>query len=330
MVIDFSVLDEEFTTLKEYGIEPKIKISTRAHIVTSFHREMDEREDEIIGIGTTKRGIGPAYETKVKRVGIRVGDVFDDNIFIKRLKIATQLWGIYEEERILKEANNIKSMVRKFKDRIVDTEIWLHGAITSGKNILFEGSQAALLDIDFGTYPYVTSSSTISGGICSGLGIPPNYVHKIMGVMKPYMTRVGEGPFPTEIYGEEAKILRDKGNEYGATTGRPRRVGWLDLPLLRYATMVGGVKEIALTKVDILEGMEEIPVAVEYECNGQRRKYPPLNIENCKPIYAHFEGWNSIEDKGFQNYVKMIEKETGVKVMIISYGEKRESTKLID
>ncbi len=328
MAIDFSVLDEEFSSLKGEGIEPRIKISSRAHVVTSFHKIMDEREDEIIGIGTTRRGIGPTYETKVKRVGIRVGDVFDDNVMLKRLKLATKLWGIYYEKEVEKEARAIKEQVRKFKEFIVDTEIWLNEAIRAGKNVLFEGSQAALLDVDFGTYPFVTSSNTISGGMLSGLGVPPRVIDKIVGVMKPYMTRVGAGPFPTEIFGDIAKELRDKGNEYGATTGRPRRIGWLDLPLLRYAALVGGVDEIALTKVDILEGMKKIPVAFEYDCNG-KRKYPPLHIENCKPIYNELDGWESIEDDNLWNYVRMIEKEAGAKVRIVSYGASREDTKLI-
>ena len=329
MAIDFSVLENEFESLREEGIESKIKISSRAHVVTSFHKIMDEREDEIIGIGTTRRGIGPTYETKVKRVGIRVGDVFDDDIMLKRLKLATKLWGIYDEKEVEKEAKVIREKVRKFKEFIVDTEIWLNQAINAGKKVLFEGSQAVLLDVDFGTYPFVTSSNTISGGMLSGLGVPPRVIDKIIGVMKPYITRVGAGPFPTEIFGDIAEELRNKGNEYGATTGRPRRIGWLDLPLFRYAVLVGGVDEIALTKVDIFQGMEKIPVAFEYDCNGNR-KHPPLHIEKCKPIYNELPGWESVEDESLWEYVKMIEKESGAKVRIISYGASREDTKLID
>ncbi len=329
MAIDFSVLDEEFKSLREEGLEPKIKISSRAHVVTSFHKIMDEKEDEIIGIGTTRRGIGPTYETKVKRVGIRVGDVFDDSILLKRLKLATKLWGIYDEKEVEKEARAIREQVRKFKEFIVDTEVWLNEAIRAGKKVLFEGSQAALLDVDFGTYPFVTSSNTISGGMLSGLGVSPRSIDKIVGVMKPYMTRVGAGPFPTEIFGKMAEELRDRGKEYGATTGRPRRIGWLDLPLLRYSTLVGGVDEIALTKVDILQGMEKIPVAFEYNCS-EKRKYPPMHIEKCEPIYMELPGWKSIEDENLWNYVKMIERETGAKVRMISYGAGREETMLID
>jgi len=329
MAIDFSVLDGEFESLREEGIEPRIKISSRAHVVTSFHKFMDEKEDEIIGIGTTRRGIGPTYETKVKRVGIRVGDVFDEDILLKRLKLVTKLWGIYDEKEVEREARTIREQVRKFKSFIVDTEIWLNEAIRAGKNVLFEGSQAALLDVDFGTYPFVTSSNTISGGMLTGLGVPPKSIDKIVGVMKPYITRVGAGPFPTEIFGEMAKELRDKGKEYGATTGRPRRIGWLDLPLLRYAVLVSGVEEIALTKVDILQGIEKIPVAFEYDCNGKRR-YPPLHIEGCRPIYTELPGWDSLDDENLWNYLRMIEKETGAKVRIISYGAGREDTKIID
>ncbi len=330
MVIDLEILKNEVDTLKAHGIEPRLIISSRAHVVTSFHKKMDEIEDEIRRIGTTRRGIGPAYETKVKRVGIRVGDLFHYETLLKRLNLMTRLWGIYDEKEVKKEAKKLQALAYEFRESVKDTEIWLNEAMLLGKSILFEGSQAVLLDIDFGTYPYVTSSSTFSGGICSGLGVNPRLIHRVMGVMKPYMTRVGAGPFPTEIFGDEAELLREKGGEYGATTGRPRRVGWLDMPLLRYATLIGSVDEIALTKVDILEGIDIIPVAWEYECDGKIMKYPPFNFERCKPIYRNFQGWSSLEDENLKNYIEMIEKEMGAKVRILSYGAGREATRLID
>jgi len=330
MVIDLEILKEEIEILKEYGIEPRLFISSRAHVVTSFHKRMDEIEDEIRKIGTTKRGIGPTYETKVKRVGIRMGDLYNFQTLINRLTLMTKLWGIYDRGEVKEEAKHLSQLALEFREMVRNTEIWLNNAMDSGANVLFEGSQAVLLDIDFGTYPYVTSSNTTSGGICAGLGIDPRRIQKIMGVMKPYLTRVGAGPFPTEIFGGEAEFLRKRGNEYGATTGRPRRVGWLDMPLLRYATLVAGVDEIALTKIDILQGMESIPVAWEYECYGKHMKYPPLNIGDCKPIYKYLRGWDTLEDENLNDYLSMIEGETKTKIRIISYGAGREETVIRD
>jgi len=326
MVIDLEVLKEEVSLLRNHGVDPELIISSRAHIVTSFHKKMDEIEDNIRKIGTTRRGIGPTYETKVKRVGLRMGDLYDTNKLLKRLKMMTELWGIYEEVEVKREAEKLYTLAKEFKKNVKDTEIWINEAMDAGKRVLFEGSQAILLDIDFGTYPYVTSAITTTGGIAPGLGINPKRIEKVIGVMKPYMTRVGAGPFPTEIFGADADKLREKGQEYGATTGRPRRVGWLDLPLLRYAVMVGGIDEIALTKVDILEGMEEIPVAWEYECGDRRVIYPPLNLEGCKPLYHYFPGWKSLNDENLEKYIRMIERETGARVTILSYGAGREET----
>ena len=326
MAVDMEILDAEIESLRERGIELRIYISSRAHVVTSFHKEMDEREDEVRKIGTTRRGIGPTYESKVKRVGVRVGELLDPGILERRLSLLTKMWGMYDEGRIREEVEKLHSLAMKYKESIVDTEIWLHREMESGKSILFEGSQAALLDVDFGTYPYVTSSSTIPGGISPGLGIDPRKIHRIVGVMKPYMTRVGDGPFPTEIFGEDARKLREKGGEYGATTGRPRRIGYLDMPLLRYASIVSGVDEIALTKVDVLEGMDRIPVAWEYSCDGKITKYPPLDIGNCEPIYRYYDGWNSLKDDNLKAFISIIEREIGARVSIVSYGAEREST----
>jgi len=326
MVIDLEILKEEVSLLRDSGVEPKLVISSRAHVVTSFHKKMDEVEDEIRKIGTTKRGIGPAYETKVKRVGLRMGDLYSMDRIVRRLELMTKLWGIYDEKAVRREAEKLHALAIEFKENVMDTEIWINNAMESGKNVLFEGSQAVLLDIDFGTYPYVTSAVTTSGGISPGLGVNPKRIDKVIGVMKPYMTRVGDGPFPTEIFGSEAERLRERGQEYGATTGRPRRVGWLDLPLLRYAVMIGGVDEIALTKVDILEGMDEIPVCWEYQCENGIFRYPPLNLENCKPIYKYMKGWKSLKDENLEKYMKMIERETGAKINLLSYGAEREDT----
>ncbi len=330
MVIDLEVLKGEVELLRAEGIEPNLVISTRAHVVTSFHKEIDAVQDGIIGIGTTRRGIGPTYETKVKRVGLRIGDLLNEDVVERKLSLMTKLWGIYDEIKVKREKKKLHALALEFKSSIENTALWLNRAMESGSSVLFEGSQAVLLDIDFGTYPYVTSSNTITGGICTGLGVSPRRIDKIIGVMKPYMTRVGAGPFPTEIFGEEAEILRKKGNEYGATTGRPRRIGWLDMPLLRYATMVGGVDEIALTKVDILSGMPHIPVAWAYRCGGEEYLYPPHNFEECEPVYRNFDGWENVEDEKFHSFVATLERETGARVSIVSYGEDREKTELRD
>ncbi len=198
----------------------------------------------------------------------------------------------------------------------------------SGRSVLFEGSQGTFLDVDFGTYPFVTSSSTTVGGVLTGLGVPPGRIDGVLGITKAYTTRVGSGPFPTEIHGEEAEFLRGKGYEYGATTGRPRRVGYLDLPMLRYASMINGVTEIALTKVDVLYSMDEVPVAMRYRCKGAEYDYPPACVETCSPLYEYFPGWKSHDDENLVRFVSMIERETGAKVTIISYGPGREETVL--
>ncbi|WP_048104003.1 adenylosuccinate synthase [Aciduliprofundum sp. MAR08-339] len=330
MVVDLEALKGEVEILLSEGIEPKLVISSRAHVVTSFHREVEVMEDELIGIGTTRRGIGPTYETKAKRVGLRMGDLFYEDMIFKRLELMTKLWGIYDDERVRREARKLHALALEFKESVKNTELWLNAAMDSGKSVLFEGSQAVLLDIDFGTYPYVTSSNTIVGGICTGLGVSPRRIHRVIGVMKPYMTRVGSGPFPTEIFGEYARELREKGGEYGATTGRPRRVGWLDMPLLRYATLVGAVDEIALTKVDVIYGMKNVPVAWEYRCSGENNTYPPYNFEECEPVYREYGGWDSIEDEEFREFISMIEGETGARVKLVSYGADRENTRIID
>ena len=326
MVIDLKKLQREMEMVRELGVEPKILISSRAHVVTSFHRILDEMEDEIIKIGTTKQGIGPSYAAKHTRIGTRIADIFQCDLE-KKLKLLSEIHRLeLSEGEIKKEARELKEIGKKMKGMVEDTEIWLNNAIDSGKSVLFEGSQASFLDVDFGTYPYVTSSNTTVGGIVTGLGIPPSKIDKVMGIAKAYTTRVGAGPFPTELHGEEGEKLRERGREYGATTGRPRRVGHLDLVLLRYATLINGIDEIALTKVDVLSGMKMVKIATKYECEGEERRYPPANISNCEPIYEEIEGWDNIEDENLQKFVGFIEKETGAKVKIVSYGASREDT----
>ncbi len=327
MVIDLQVLREELRELKEAGFEPKIIISSRAHVVTPLHKEMEALEEKVRNIGTTRRGIGPTYETKVKRVGIRIIDLFNQDALIKKLRIISTLWHLDKsDEEIENIAKELSSLGKEFKENVKDTELWLNQAISAGKSVLFEGAQGTMLDVDFGTYPFVTSSNTNSLGLFPGLGIPPKYLDKVIGVAKAYTTRVGEGPFPTEIHGELADMLRNKGNEYGATTGRPRRIGWLDLPILRYSKLINGIEEIAITKIDVLQNLREIQVGVKYSCKGESFEYPPPFLENCEPVYESLDGWSSMDDEEFQRYLRFIEENISVKIKIVSYGAEREKT----
>ena len=327
MVIDLEVLKKELQEIREAGIEPRIIISSRAHVVTPLHREMDALEDKVRNIGTTKRGIGPAYETKVKRVGIRMVDLFQEHLLERKLNLMVKFWNIpIDKEEIKAMVKKLHAMGEEFKIYIKDTEIWINQAISSGKSVLFEGAQGAMLDVDFGTYPYVTSSNTNSLGLFSGLGVPAKALHMVIGVAKAYTTRVGEGPFPTELKNEIGDTLREKGKEYGATTGRPRRVGWLDIPILRYAKLINNVDYIALTKVDVLSGLKEIPVAIKYRCPSGIVDYPTPLLESCEPIYEYLEGWDTLNDESFRKYVKFIEKNVGAKIKLISYGPEREKT----
>ena len=327
MVIDLQVLREELRELKDAGFEPKIIISSRAHVVTPLHKEMEALEEKVRNIGTTRRGIGPAYETKVKRVGIRIIDLFNQDALTKKLRLISTLWHLDKSnEEIENIAKELSSLGKEFKENVKDTELWLNQAISAGKSVLFEGAQGTMLDVDFGTYPFVTSSNTNSLGLFPGLGIPPKYLDKVIGVAKAYTTRVGEGPFPTEIHGELADMLRNKGNEYGATTGRPRRIGWLDLPILRYSKLINGIEEIAITKIDVLQNLREIQVGVKYSCKGESFEYPPPFLENCKPVYESLDGWSSMDDEEFQRYLRFIEENISVKIKIVSYGAEREKT----
>ena len=328
MVIDLGKLLGEIEMMDALGVHPELHISSRAHVVSGFHRELDRLDDEIIGIGTTRQGIGPAYTSKFRRIGIRVSDLYNPDTLEKKLRMLVRLTSLDANDTdIRNEVKVLKDQGLAIKDYVDDTEIWLNRAIDAGYSVLFEGAQGTYLDIDFGTYPYVTSSNTTVGGIITGLGISPWRIDEVVGVTKAYTTRVGAGPFPTEIRDDDAETLRNLGNEYGATTGRARRVGHLDMCMLRYAVMINGVTSLALTKVDVLYGMESVRVAYAYRCGGRIFRYPPTNIEDCQPEYMVFEGWNSPEDEKLRKFVKYMEKELGVRVNIISYGPDRHSTR---
>lgn len=349
VVIDLPLLVEEYEALrKEIGNIGELKISELAHLVMPYHKLIDELEEKRRGdqkIGTTKRGIGPAYADKAERIGIRIGDLLRPSAFEEKLKlvlrkkneIITKIFGesplSFEEIR-----NSYLSYTDFLKDKVCNTVYLLRGLIDRGKTVLLEGAQGTLLDITYGTYPYVTSSHPISGGACIGSGISPKDISEVIGVLKAYTTRVGMGPFPTEMEEPLGSIIREKGGEFGATTGRPRRCGWLDGVMIRYSVKLNGIDKIALTKLDVLTGLEKIKVCVAYKVNGRlTEEFTPF-LENVSPIYEEIDGWN--EDisgvKSFselpseaKNYVKLIEDISGCKVFFIGVGPGRKDVILV-
>jgi len=344
MVIDPVQLENEIEMVKEFSPMDKLKISERAHVVFPYHMDRDIFEENIKSsnkVGTTGKGIGPAYEDKYARIGIRIIDLLDKEKLEKKLEMAINLRKNYltKEYDIKELSKRYNEIAKKFKKNIVDTSSFLIKNIEKGNPVLFEGAQGTHLDVDFGMYPYVTSSNTTIGGAITGLGIPPKYISKVLGVIKAYTTKVGEGPFPTELHNEIGEQILKKGNEYGTTTGRPRRIGWLDLVLVKYSISISGVKYLAISKIDILSGLDEIKVAYAYEYDGKVIKNIPSDIDNImkiKPLYRTFDGWEFTKDdvkkeipKNMKKYIDYIEKYTGTKVSIISLGASREDTKVL-
>jgi len=349
MVIDPVAFVNEMDTLTKQGVDinpERLKISHNAHIIFPYHRKLDGFRESLRKnrIGTTGRGIGPCYMDKVSRCGIRAVDLLNESVFRSKLKD-----NIEEKNRIYKNVfgydgfsfeevfEEYLSYAEKIKDFITDTVLLLNNAYKEGKSILFEGAQGVMLDVDFGTYPFVTSSNASVAGILSGTGISPKALGEIIGVCKAYTTRVGEGPFPTELDGEVGENLRDKGNEFGTTTGRPRRCGWFDAVLVRYAVMVNGVDKIVITKLDVLDELDEIKVCVGYEYKGRRIGTFPFDIEvfsNLTPIYKVFKGWkqdtSSVRDKKdlpkeALDYLSALSELVGAPVMMASVGSVREA-----
>ena len=321
-------------------------ISRRAHVIMPYHILLDTyREEEEGGtqIGTTKKGIGPCYEDKIARVGIRMVDLLNPEVLAekikKNLKTKNSLFEKYFEKPKLdfdEIYNEFLALGETLKDRIVDTEVELNQAIHDGKNILFEGAQAAMLDIDFGTYPYVTSSSPTTGGVCSGAGVPPTSLQNLIGVAKAYTTRVGNGPFPTELDDEIGAEMRKVGHEFGATTGRPRRCGWLDLVSLKHATMINGINNLVITKLDVLSGMPTLKIATKYKTeDGKIIDYftsSTTKLYNYEPIYEELEGWTEDITKArsydelpmnAKKYIEFIENYLGINVYLVSVGPER-------
>lgn len=353
LVVDLVGLTEELKDLVARGISltDRLFISDRAHIVLQYHKELDGTQEDILGenkkIGTTKRGIGPAYCDKADRTGLRLGDILEDNFLdlVKEQALVKNdiLVGLgaspLDIDTLLATTQEAADYLRPF---ICDTVPLLHEAIKNNDNILFEGAQGIMLDVDFGTYPYVTSSNTSAGGAPSGSGIPPHAIDRVIGIIKAYTTRVGEGPFPTELHDEMGAHIAKVGNEFGATTGRPRRCGWFDGVVAHYAAMIAGIDEWSLMKLDVLDDVEIIKVCVAYECDGERIETVPTSIhklERCTPIYEEIEGWQTpttectcweeLPEKA-KAYIQYLEKLTGVKVSILSVGPQRSSTLLLD
>jgi len=349
VVIDPAVLLEEIKGLNERGINTsKLKISTNAHLITPYHRTIDKVSERFLGkskIGTTGRGIGPAYADKINRIGIRVQDLFDHSILKQKIEVA-----LHDKNQILVKVFNRKGITvdeviseylgyaEVLKPFVTDTSLLLDQALQQGKVVLLEGSQGTLLDVDHGTYPFVTSSNPTAGGASTGSGIGPTKITRVIGILKAYTTRVGSGPFPTELFDEDGEALRKIGGEVGVTTGRNRRCGWFDAPIAKYAVRVNGLTDFFLTKLDVLTGWEKIPVCVAYEIDGMRVEELPASqsdFHHAKPIYEYLPGWKenismarSVKDlpKNAQEYVKYLEKISGAPMSAIGVGPGRDET----
>jgi adenylosuccinate synthase len=349
VVIDPAVLLTEIKGLNERGINTsKLKISTNAHLITPYHRTIDKVSERFLGkskIGTTGRGIGPAYADKINRIGIRVQDLFDQSILKQKIEAA-----LHDKNQILVKVFNrkgitVEEVINEYlgyaeilKPYVTDTSLLLDQALQQGKVVLLEGSQGTLLDVDHGTYPFVTSSNPTAGGASTGSGIGPTKITRVIGILKAYTTRVGSGPFPTELFDEDGEALRKIGGEVGVTTGRNRRCGWFDAPIARYAVRVNGLTDFFLTKLDVLTGWERIPVCVSYEIDGKRVEELPASqsdFHHAKPIYEYLPGWKeniskarSVADlpKNAQEYVMFLEKISGAPMSAIGVGPGRDET----
>ncbi|WP_150241723.1 adenylosuccinate synthase [Nocardiopsis quinghaiensis] len=349
VVIDPGVLLEELHGLQERGVDTsRLLISANAHLIMPYHRALDKVSERFLGkgrIGTTGRGIGPTYADKVSRQGVRVQDMFDPKILRKKIELALNdknqlLTKVYnrrglDAEPIIEEYLGYAEQLRPY---VADTSLILNKALDEGRTVYLEGSQGTLLDIDHGTYPFVTSSSPTSGGAAAGSGIGPTRITKVVGILKAYTTRVGSGPFPTELLDEQGEWLRTQGGEYGVTTGRNRRCGWFDAPIARYATRVNGITDFFLTKLDVLTGLERIPVCVAYDVNGVRHDEIPMtqtDFHHAEPVYEYLDGWS--EDitgvrefdelpKNAQAYVRTLEEMAGAPISAIGVGPGRDET----
>jgi len=350
VVVDPDALFTEIDELERHGVTvgSRLLIAEKAHLILPYHRELDLLAEARRGerkIGTTSRGIGPAYEDKVARRGIRVGDLFDPSSLADEVRE-----NVSARNRLIRDStldwkpvyDRLLVNAARMRPWVGDVSLFLARAMAAGRPILFEGAQGTLLDIDHGTYPFVTSSNASVGGVCTGLGVGPHTIGGILGVVKAYSTRVGEGPLPTELTGEGGNRLRESGQEYGAVTGRPRRCGWYDAVAVRYAARINGLDAVALTKLDVLDGLDQIPICHAYRCNGETQTEYPADIRQlavCKPIYETVRGWSrpTAGVRAFaqlpleaQRYIARLEELTGVAVAIISTGSERADTIIRD
>ena len=351
VVVDPKAFFTEIDYLKEEGVKvtpEKLIVSDRAHVIMPYHKVLDKLKEKASGkndIGTTGKGIGPCYTDKFERCGIRVCDLIDKEVFKEKLKDNIEMKNKYivnvlggeplSFEEIYEEYSNYGEELKPF---VKDTSVRVYNEIKEDKTVLFEGAQGMLLDIDYGTYPYVTSSNTTAGGVANGVGIGPNMITNAVGIAKAYTTRVGKGPFPTELEDETGEWIREKGHEYGVTTGRSRRCGWLDIVILKTSVRVSGLTSLAVTKIDTLAGLEKVKMCVGYKFNDEIIDYFPASLEDlakCEPIYEEFDGWDesvanarSYEElhPNARKYLERIEELTDTRISIVSVGPRRDQT----
>ncbi len=348
VVIDLEVLFEELDALAVRGVDvSRLVVSANAHVITQYHRTIDRVTERFLGkrqIGTTGRGIGPTYADKINRVGIRVQDLFDENILRQKIEGALEqknhlLVKVYNRRTITVDeiVDELLSCAERLRPMVADTSLLLNRALDANRTVLFEAGQATMLDVDHGTYPFVTSSNATSGGAATGSGVAPNRIDRVIGVVKAYATRVGAGPFPTELFDESGEFLRANGCEFGTTTGRPRRTGWFDVPIARYSARINGVTDFVLTKLDVLTGLATIPVCVGYDIDGTRVDEMPVSqtdFHHAVPMYDHLPGWNE-DITGVRNfeslpraahdYVLAVENMSGARISAIGVGPGRDA-----
>lgn len=352
VVLDPEAFLNEVKMLQDRGISTaNLKISDRTHVIFPYHKKLDELSEIQRGsndIGTTKKGIGPAYMDKTERVGIRVCDLMKADVFAAKLKVNVEAKNRYFKEIFDFEGFSYEELLNKYleyakqiRPYVADASVLVYDAVKANKKVLFEGAQGTLLDLDFGTYPYVTSSHPISGGVSTGIGIGPSMINKVVGVVKAYTTRVGKGPFPTELLDAQGDYIREKGFEFGTVTGRPRRCGWFDAVIVRYAARINGLTGIALTKLDTMAEMPIVKICTGYKLDGEIIREFPASIEDlagCEPVYEEFEGWGDISNITEYNklpvnvlkYIERIEELCGTKVSIVSVGPRRDQTIVIE
>ena len=349
VVVDLEVLFQEIDALEARGVDTSgLLVSSAAHVIAPYNRTIDKVTERFLGsrrIGTTGRGIGPAYADKINRIGIRIQDLFDESILRQKVEgaLATKnqlLVKVYNRRAVTVEETvaELLRFAERLRPHVADTPLVLNRALDEGKTIVFEAGQATMLDVDHGTYPFVTSSSATAGGACTGSGIGPTRIDRVVAVAKAYTTRVGEGPFPTELLDADGDRLRETGGEYGTTTGRPRRTGWYDAVVVRYAARVNGLTDLVVTKLDVLTGWDRIPVCVAYDVDGKRFEEMPFDqsdFHHAKPIYEYLDGWTEdisgareFDDlpAAAQRYLLRLEEVSGVRISSVGVGPGREAT----